>query len=29
MAQLESEKTGKGTADWEKSIEEAKVHIGL
>jgi hypothetical protein len=29
MAQLKSEKTGKGTADWEKSIKEAKVHIGL
>jgi hypothetical protein len=29
MAQLKNEKTGKETADWERSIKEAKVHIGL
>ena len=29
MAQLKSEKTGKETADWEKSIKEAKVSIEL
>jgi len=29
MAQLKSEKTGKETADWEKSIKEAMVRNGL
>ena len=28
-AQLKSEKTGKETADWDKSVKEAKVRVGL
>jgi hypothetical protein len=29
MAQLKREKTGKETADWEKTIKETKVRIEL
>jgi len=29
MVQLKTEKTGKETADWEKSIREVKVRVGL